>query len=61
MKIVLLPFTGVLALALSCHPGPPEGTVPGELKCEYLEDPLGIDKEHPRFSWVIQGSAYDIL
>ncbi len=27
--------------------------VPGELRCEYLLDPLGIDGIHPRLSWIV--------
>ena len=44
--------------------GPPTG-----LRCEYLENPLGIDVRQPRFSWVLEHShrggelqsAYQIL
>ena len=38
------------------------------LRCEYLENPLGIDTAHPRFSWILKSSkrgqcqtAYRIL
>lgn len=39
-----------------------------DLRCEYLSNPLGIDKEYPRFSWIITTpernitqSAYQII
>lgn len=45
--------------------------VPTELRCEYLQDPEGIDTVHPRLSWVLEPtkasvygqhqSAYQIL
>ena len=41
---------------------------PGTLRCEYLENPMGIDVARPRFSWAIRSSrrgvsqsAYQIL
>ena len=41
---------------------------PNGLRCEYLVDPLGIDVEKPRLSWVLQSevrgqkqTAYRIL
>jgi alpha-L-rhamnosidase len=38
---------------------------PVYLRCEYLEDPLGIDAAHPRLSWRLEGgsgqSAYAIV
>ncbi len=39
-----------------------------DLKCEYLREPLGLDAEHPRLSWLIgsgergvQQSAYQVI
>jgi len=39
-----------------------------DLRCEYSKDPLGIDRSHPRFSWILESSeraisqtAYQIL
>jgi alpha-L-rhamnosidase len=41
---------------------------PGNLRCEYLRDPLGIDVRQPRFAWVLdhseraqKQSAYQVL
>lgn len=31
------------------------------LRCEYLADPLGVDKAHPRFSWIITSDKRDII
>ena len=40
----------------------------GQLRCEYLRDPLGIDAPHPRLSWVLESgqrgqrqTAYEVL
>ena len=30
------------------------------LRCEHLENPIGIDTNHPRFSWIIKSEAKDI-
>lgn len=32
---------------------PPDGLAVSELRCEYRSDPLGIDSEHPRLSWIL--------
>ena len=32
-----------------------------DLRCEYLTNPLGIDVERPRFSWIIESEGRDIL
>jgi hypothetical protein len=61
-------LTGLLlALPLGAQPGP-GAPAPAGLHCEYLTDPLGIDVEHPRLSWVLPAgargraqSAYQIL
>ncbi len=41
---------------------------PTELRCEYLDEPLGIDEPHPRLSWIVSStkrgadqSAYRVL
>src|SRR5689334_7532795 len=41
---------------------------PTSLKCENIENPLGIDNMHPRFSWMLAStgrnkfqSAYEII
>jgi alpha-L-rhamnosidase len=38
------------------------------LRCEYLENPLGVDTTQPRFSWILEGqtrgehqTAYQLL
>ncbi len=52
-------------LAVGAEPG---GITAGQLKCEYAVNPLGIDAEAPRFSWVLGStkrgrmqSAYRVL
>ncbi len=51
---------GVLALALALSalaPGLARGALePERLRCEYLEQPLGIDEIHPRLSWRDRGT-----
>ncbi len=31
---------------------------PGDLRCEYLKNPLGIDRLHPRLSWQLQANRH---
>jgi len=49
----------VLFTFLSCNKNAQEVTI-GELTCEYTGNPLGIDVEHPRFSWNIVSGQRDI-
>ncbi len=58
----------VIALSLSCatEQSPPLQVT--NLKCEYLQNPLGLDMPHPRLSWQLAGegrnrmqSAYQIM
>lgn len=35
--------------------------LPGNLRCEYLVNPIGIDAPAPRFSWLINDSRYGAL
>lgn len=35
-------------------------TTINSLKCEYLVSPLGIESMHPRFSWVLENSGYNV-
>src|SRR5213593_1354488 len=56
-------MTDILAVSITlvaigiagCARGAAAATVVtvGELRCEYLRDPLGIDELHPRLTWVI--------
>src|SRR5215472_16909778 len=52
-------------LRAATTPGP---AAPGTLRCEYMEDPLGVDTAEPRFAWVLAHSdrgerqtAYQVL
>ncbi len=69
-------FSGVFCLAvMGCHSGSSGGEAAREsglsvhsLRCEYLDNPLGLDTQVPRLSWVIHSgkngirqSAYQIL
>ncbi|MCX8108257.1 MAG: hypothetical protein N3G20_05570, partial [Verrucomicrobiae bacterium] len=45
-----------VALAVSFRAPPtatPASVVPTNLKCEYLENPVGVDTTQPRLSWVL--------
>ena len=61
---------GLLILLSVASPLPAQAQKlePGKLRCEYLENPLGIDTARPRFSWFIRSSergvsqsAYQVL
>lgn len=43
-------FLPIIFLMVLSHPGFSQSTVT-KLQCEYLENPLGIDESHPRFTW----------
>ena len=32
-----------------------------DLRCEYMQNPLGIEVQHPRLSWRLEGTATGIL
>ena len=49
-KILVLPF--ILVLFFSCEKNLEVNIV--QLRTEYLENPLSIDLENPRFSWVVE-------
>jgi len=47
-------FTLLLILTAGCQPGSKESTpVVGDLRVEYMTNPLGVDLSRPRFSWKI--------
>ncbi|HWX20290.1 MAG TPA: glycoside hydrolase family 78 protein [Candidatus Binatia bacterium] len=60
-----------LLLSLGAFSSPAAALVVGQLRCEYLKDPLGIDAPHPRLGWVLESdkpgsrgqrqSAYQIV
>ena len=59
--------TWALAQAVSIA-GASQGLVPRCLRCEYLDNPLGIDTPSPRLSWIVESdrraqrqTAYQIL
>ena len=51
MRILLLLL--ILAVNVSA------GMTPAQLRCEYRENPLGIDVAAPRLSWILQSDARD--
>jgi alpha-L-rhamnosidase len=51
-RIFLLTLLVAVSLLNSCTPSwSSAGFTATDLRCEYLRNPLGIDVQHPRFSW----------
>lgn len=48
-----LPTVAIL-LSLALSSSALAGVHVGQLRCEYLENPLGIDTAQPRFSWILE-------
>ncbi len=51
---VHLAMTALLLSGLSAQAGQGHAAELTNLRCEYLDNPLGIDAVHPRLSWVIE-------
>ncbi len=67
-KIILMLSVSLLGICLAGCGMQSVRLQVSQLHCEYLENPIGIDMNHPRFSWVITSnqrgitqSAYRIL
>lgn len=66
-NIIVLILVSIVLMASTAH----AELYPDRLRCEYLENPLGIDVKEPRLSWILQArdmserghvqSAYHIL
>ncbi len=54
--IMLFAFTGIM---ISCTTNQP--LMVTNLRCEYLQNPLGMDKPVPRFSWYVTSNQRSIL
>lgn len=59
-------FTMLTVTTLPLHSTEP--LVPTRLRCEYLDNPIGLDAAHPRLSWIVTGegrarrqTAYQII
>jgi alpha-L-rhamnosidase len=64
MKHLFLCFAASLVFAVAAH----AIIEPVKTTCEYLEDPLGIETQQPRFGWILQSQernqkqhAYEII
>ena len=54
-KYFVLCLTGLWSLSqVYLFAAPSAAFLPGDLRCEYLSDPLGIDVLQPRLSWILQ-------
>jgi alpha-L-rhamnosidase len=58
----------IFLIGLSCNHNQGKGIEPSELKCEYSDNPLGIENINPRLSWILNSdrrnqkqSAFRIL
>ena len=63
MPHVFLPFLPVLFAALAAvlilipAPAQADGLAPVRLRCEFRDNPLGIDSPRPRLEWILQAPA----
>jgi len=53
--LILLAWSGVIQAGWG-----ESGSVPAKLRCEYRENPLGIDVAKPRLSWTFEGGEQKI-
>ena len=68
MAVCVLTISIPIMTMMQCE-GKKSGSVkPKDLRCEYRIDPLDVEAEHPRLSWVVQSDrrgwnqgAYHIL
>lgn len=56
LKLILSITFFTVILFQSCKSGL-ENTTIAKTQCEYLDSPIGIDTEHPRFTWMFSGDA----
>jgi hypothetical protein len=55
----VLTYSLILAGILSAHSLPGDSSLrPVDLRCEYLKNPLGIDRTSPRLSWKLQAAPH---
>jgi hypothetical protein len=67
--LLILAWIVMLSLAPAAIGGSPEDTLtPASLRCAHAENPLGVDEEQPRLSWIVESArrgqkqtAYQIL
>jgi hypothetical protein len=56
MKTTTLSVLLVAALAGVAAAAPAKGLLPVQLRCEFAEDPLGVDVAQPRLFWKLEGA-----
>ena len=62
MKIIFFfPIPFILLLTFSCSSEQTSPDAPTGLQCEYIQNPLGIDVDTPRFSWVVNDAKRGVL
>ena len=54
-KFWIVAFVAVTMLGCSSE----NNLSPHSLKCEYIENPMGIDNPQPRFSWIVGNNNRD--
>ena len=61
MKKNRILFIVIVSLLTSCTLlRKPSGVIVTDLRCEYLTNPIGIDVQHPRFSWKLDDPDHKI-
>jgi alpha-L-rhamnosidase len=60
MKKINLPYLLCSLIIMAATLSSAQEPVPLKLKCEYRENPLGIDCKAPRFSWVISSVQHGV-
>jgi alpha-L-rhamnosidase len=60
-KQLVIILSSLLFLIASYSNGISNQIRTSDLRCEYLEEPLGIDIESPRFSWVAESPSRDVM
>ena len=55
---VALMFCSLVAIAAS--QSPVRAAAVGQLRCEFLKDPLGIDAQQPRLSWILEPGKHSL-
>ncbi|MBE0653163.1 MAG: family 78 glycoside hydrolase catalytic domain, partial [Bacteroidales bacterium] len=58
MRIFLIIICTLFCISCTNHKGK---LLPTELRCEYLEGPMGIDTGEPRFSWILESESMDVI
>jgi alpha-L-rhamnosidase len=59
VKKIIIATAGILSILVACDVKNKNIDITN-LRCEYMVNPLGIDNEHPRLSWILHSDSYGI-